>query len=42
VAFLIEEEFKKNDLPFEVDLVAWKDMKPSFQKLIQTDLVLLN
>ena len=40
--FLIETEFKESDLPFMVELVAWKDMKPSFRELIGRDLTLLN
>ena len=42
VAFLIEEEFKESDLPFMVELVAWKDMKPSFRELIKKDLIPVN
>jgi hypothetical protein len=42
VTFLIEEEFKESDLPFTVDLVAWKDMKPSFRELIRENLTKLN
>jgi uncharacterized protein len=42
VAFLIEEEFKESDLPFTVDLVALKDLKPSFRELIKEDLVRFN
>lgn len=41
-AFQIEEEFKESDLPFTVDLVAWKDLKPSFRKLIEGNLMKLN
>jgi len=39
IAFQIEEEFKESDLPFIVELVAWKDMKPIFQELIKKDLI---
>jgi uncharacterized protein len=42
VAFQIEEEFKESDLPFVVELVAWKSMKPEFQELIKKDLILIN
>lgn len=41
-AFQIEEEFKESDLPFAVELVAWKDMKPSFQAMIKKDLTLIS
>ena len=39
ITFQIEEEFKESDLPFEVELVAWKKMKPCFQESIAKDLV---
>ncbi|WNE41274.1 MAG: hypothetical protein AM1032_000014 [Mycoplasmataceae bacterium] len=39
LAFLIEEEFKESDLPFKVDFVSWNRMNPSFQKLIEKDLI---
>ena len=42
IAFQIEEEFKESDLPFVVELVAWKDMKNSFRKLISQDLTAIN
>ena len=42
VAFRIEEEFKESDLPFFVELVAWKDMKKSFRELISRDLMVIN
>jgi hypothetical protein len=42
VVFQIEEEFKESDLPFMVELVSWKDMKSTFQKLIEKDLVVIN
>ena len=42
VAFKIEEEFKESDLPFIVELVAWKDMKPKFRELIKKDLTFIN
>ena len=38
----LREEFKESNLPFEVDLVTWKNMKPWFRESIQVDLVLLN
>ena len=42
VVFQIEEEFKESDLPFLVELVAWKHMKPEFQEIIKEDLVLIS
>jgi predicted nucleotidyltransferase len=42
VSFLIEEEFKESDLPFAVELVAWKQMKPTFQEMIKSDLTLIS
>jgi uncharacterized protein len=41
IAFQIEEEFKESDLPFMVELVAWKDMKKSFRELIGQDLIVV-
>ena len=41
IAFQIEEEFKESDLPFEVELVNWKHMRPQFKELISKDLTLL-
>ncbi|CFW93047.1 Putative dNA polymerase beta subunit [endosymbiont DhMRE of Dentiscutata heterogama] len=35
----IQEDFEESDLPFKVELVAWKWMSPEFQKLIKLDLV---
>src|SRR5436853_219650 len=37
----IEEELENSDLPFIVELVAWKNMRPAFQKIIKKDLVLI-
>jgi len=42
IAFQIEEEFKESDLPFMVELVAWKDMKISFREVISQDLIAIN
>ncbi|RHZ36052.1 nucleotidyltransferase family protein [endosymbiont GvMRE of Glomus versiforme] len=42
VTFLLEEEFKESDLPFNVELVSWKNMKPSFRELIKEDLTKLD
>lgn len=39
--FLIEDEFKESDLPFMVELVAWKDMKPNFREMVKKDLTLI-
>jgi len=38
IAFQIEEKFKESDLPFLVELVAWKDMKVGFREMIKKDL----
>ena len=40
--FEIEEEFKESDLPFIVELVAWKDMKVGFQEAIKGNLTLIS
>jgi predicted nucleotidyltransferase len=39
IIFQIEEEFKESDLPFVVELVAWKDMKVGFREMIKEDLI---
>ena len=41
IVFQIEEEFKESDLPFVVELVAWKQMRPEFRTLIKNDLTLI-
>ena len=41
VAFQIEEEFKESDLPFVVELVAWKQMRPEFREMIKKNLTLI-
>jgi len=38
----IREELEKSDLPFMVELVNWKRMRPAFQKMIKKDLVLIS
>ena len=38
----IREEFKQSNLPFMVELVNWKNMRPAFQKAIQKDLILIS
>ena len=38
----IEEELENSDLPFIVELVNWKHMRPAFQQAIQKDLVLIS
>ena len=38
----IHEELEKSDLPFVVELVSWKNMRPAFQKIIKKDLVLIS
>ena len=36
------EDFEESDLPFKVDIVAWKRCSPEFQRIIQDDLVPLD
>ena len=38
----IRWEFQESNLPFKVELVNWKNMRPAFQKIIQKDLVLIS
>jgi uncharacterized protein len=35
----LQEDLEESDLPFKVDLVAWKWMSPQFQGLIEKDLI---
>ena len=35
----IREEFTESNLPFEVELVNWKYMRPRFREIIKEDLV---
>ena len=37
----IQEDLEESDLPFKVDLVAWKHMSSDFQELIKSNLVLI-
>ena len=37
----IKEELEESNLPFFVELVNWKQMRPEFQEMIKEDLVLL-
>jgi len=37
----LSEDFEQSNLPFKVDLVAWKWMSPEFQEIIKKDLVLV-
>src|SRR6185295_18961938 len=37
----IREQFTESNLPFEVELVNCKHMRPKFQELIKSDLTLL-
>ena len=37
----IEGKLEESDLPFRVELVNWKNMRPVFQKMIKKDLVLI-
>jgi len=34
----IEEDLSNSDLPFKVDVVAWRDFTPEFQREIEKDL----
>jgi len=38
----IKGELEESDLPFFVELVNWKHMRPKFQELIKQDLVAIN
>ena len=38
VVYQIKEELEESDLPFIVELVNWKQMRPQFQELIRRDL----
>ena len=38
----IKEELEESDLPFLVELVAWKNMRAEFRELIKKDLVLIS
>ncbi|KLL02557.1 MAG: hypothetical protein MRERC_1c175 [Mycoplasmataceae bacterium RC_NB112A] len=38
----IREELENSDLPFMVELVNWKNMRPAFQEIIKKDLVLIS
>ena len=38
----IKEELEESDLPFFVELVNWKHMRPEFREMIEKDLVLIN
>lgn len=37
----LREEFTESNLPFEIELVNWKHMRPKFQEMIKRDLVLI-
>jgi len=37
----INEDFEQSDLPFKVELVAWKWMDTEFREMIEKDLVLV-
>ena len=37
----IREEFTQSNLPFMVELVNWKSMRPAFQRTIEKDLMLI-
>ena len=38
----IREEFEQSNLPFIVELVNWKSMRPAFKKIIEKDLMLIS
>jgi len=38
----IKKDFEESNLPFIVELVNWKNMRPTFQKMIKKDLVLIS
>ena len=42
VIYQIKEELEESDLPFIVELVNWKHMRPQFQELIRKDLKVIN
>ena len=42
LVFEIKDEFTESNLPFMVELVNWKRMRPAFQKMIKKDLVLIS
>lgn len=42
VIYQIKEELEESDLPFIVELVNWKQMRPQFQELIRKDLKVIN
>lgn len=37
----IEEEFEESNLPWKVELVNWRHMRPKFREMIRGDLILL-
>ena len=41
VIYQIKEDLEESDLPFFVELVNWKQMRPEFQELIGKDLTAL-
>ena len=41
VIYQIKGELEESNLPFFVELVSWKQMRPEFQKLIEEDLTVL-
>jgi uncharacterized protein len=42
IVYQIKEELEESDLPFFVELVNWKHMRPAFREMIKEDLVLVN
>ena len=42
IIFAIKEQFEESDLPFKVDIASWENLSPTFQKLIEKDLIVLS
>jgi uncharacterized protein len=40
--YQIKEQLEESDLPFFVELVNWKHMRPAFQQMIKQDLTLIS
>jgi len=38
----LREELEESNLPFAVELVNWKHMRPTFQEIIKPDLILIS
>jgi len=42
IIYQVQEELEESDLPFFVELVNWKQMRPEFQEMIKEDLFLIS